>query len=408
MEMDLMSKQFLCTGGTQFQMIGGAVNINKTLAPNIYEVVTPPMQPTMLVVRQNVDLSAPKKVFGRIPHIVKKTYDAFDRRERNTGILLSGNRGMGKTLCIRMIMQEAVRRNYPIIVLDRGGEVGNAINLLNQITQPVVVIMDEFEKVFQVSLDDDGDRDGDGAQTPFLSMLDGIGVSGKKLFVASINNSNRISQFMLNRPGRFYYHYEFDSLGFQEMFDYLRDRVPGMSDKEIKYAVSILQTYELNYDGMSAIADELNAGYNISETISELNLDRNGFSEFMMSIKIEDKLFTGTRSGWTLQDLMDTYSFDQQFSSEKYVMTENRDDRYLSLGYVGNRIEVTFDGSQISLNDDGVAIVPKAAIKRIYMYDSEISPDDCRNGAKPSDFKQISAIEIKPVRASRHALYLDV
>ena len=408
MEMDLMSKQFLCTGGTQFQMIGGAVNINKTLTPNIYEVVTPPMQPTMLVVRQNVDLSAPKKVFGRIPHIVKKTYDAFDRRERNTGILLSGNRGMGKTLCIRMIMQEAVRRNYPIIVLDRGGEVGNAINLLNQITQPVVVIMDEFEKVFQVSLDDDGDRDGDGAQTPFLSMLDGIGVSGKKLFVASINNSNRISQFMLNRPGRFYYHYEFDSLGFQEMFDYLRDRVPGMSDKEIKYAVSILQTYEMNYDGMSAIADELNAGYNISETISELNLDRNGFNEFMLSIKIEDKLFTGTRSGWTLQELMETYSFDQQFSSEKYVMTENRDDRYLSLGYVGNRIEVTFDGSQISLNDDGVAIVPKAAIKRIYMYDSELSPEDCRNGAKVEDFKSISAVEIKPVRASRHALYLDV
>lgn len=408
MEIDMMSKQFLCTGGTQFQMISGAVNINQKLEPNIYEVKTPMMQPTMLFVRQNVDLSAPKKVFGRIPHIVEKTYNAFDRRERNTGILLSGNRGMGKTLCIRLIMQEAVKRGYPIIVLDNGSEVINAINLLNQITQPVVVIMDEFEKVFQVNFDDDGERDGDGAQTPFLSMLDGIGVSGKKLFVASINNSNRISKFMLNRPGRFYYHYEFDSLGFQEMFDYLRDRVNCMSDKEIKYAVSILQTYEMNYDGMSAIADELNAGFSISETISELNLDRNGFNEFMMEVTIDEKVFTGTRSGWTLQKLIESESFEQQFNSEKYVINENSDSKYVSMGYIGNRIEITFDGSKIALDDNGVAIVPKTAIRWIYLYDSEVSPEDCRSGAKVSDFKEISAIKIKPVKASHRALYLDI
>ena len=408
MEIDIMKKQFLCSGGTQFQMISGAVNINQQLEPNIYEVRTPPMQPTMLVVRQNVDLTSPDKVFGKIPKIVEKTYSAFDRRNRNTGLLLSGNRGMGKTLCIRLIMQEAVKRGYPIIVLDRGSEVMNAINLLNQITQPVVVIMDEFEKVFQVDLDDDGDREGDGAQTPFLSMLDGIGVAGKKLFVASINNSNRISKFLLNRPGRFYYHYEFTSLGFKEMVDYLSSRLTNMDEKKIKYAASVLQTYEMNYDGMSAIADELNAGYDISETISDLNLDRNGFEEFSLTVKLNGKLFNGHLRNYSIAELQETSQIDLSFNADKYVFADREERKTLAQGFIGNRVELTVEPNKIVLNDDGIATIPSTAIKRIYLYDSELSEENGSSHAKVSDFTSVSNIELLPTKASSHAIYMDL
>lgn len=408
MEIDIMQKQFLCSGGTQFQLIGGAVNINQTLEANIYEVRTPPMQPTMLVVRQNVDLTAPEKVFGKIPKIVEKTYAAFDRRSRNTGLLLSGNRGMGKTLCIRLVMQEAVKRGYPIIVLDRGSEVLNAINLLNQITQPVVVIMDEFEKVFQVDLDDDGDREGDGAQTPFLSMLDGIGVAGKKLFVASINNSHRISKFLLNRPGRFYYHYEFNSLSFSEMVDYLRSRVTSMDEKKIKYAASVLQTYEMNYDGMSAIADELNAGYDIAETIRDLNLDRNGFEEFSLAVKLNDKLFNGHLRNYSISEMQEIHQMDLSFNADKYVYADHDEKRYLSNGYIGNHVELTVDPSRIVLNDDGIATIPSDAIKRIYLYDSKLSEENGSSNALVSHFSSVSNIELLPTKASTRAIYMDL
>lgn len=68
------------------------------LPTGVYEIKNMPMHGTILELRDNVDSSVPDKIYGRIPEMVKKTFRAFLRRGRSTGVLLSGERGMGKSM----------------------------------------------------------------------------------------------------------------------------------------------------------------------------------------------------------------------------------------------------------------------------------------------------------------------
>ena len=60
----------------------------------------------------------PHKVYGVSDERLQKVFRAYDRRSRNTGVLLSGEAGMGKSLFIRMIAAEAKRRGMPVFVVN--------------------------------------------------------------------------------------------------------------------------------------------------------------------------------------------------------------------------------------------------------------------------------------------------
>lgn len=59
-----------------------------------------------------------EKVYGSHSHKVEKVFNSFDKSERNFGIILSGKKGIGKSLFARMIADAAIKREMPVIVVD--------------------------------------------------------------------------------------------------------------------------------------------------------------------------------------------------------------------------------------------------------------------------------------------------
>ncbi|WP_405325699.1 AAA family ATPase [Fibrobacter sp.] len=389
--------------GSTYTPIGSLREVTNVLEPHVYQIVMPPMSGPKLEIVDNIDLSIPKKVYGKVPSQVDKCFAAYDRRPRNTGVLLSGERGMGKTLFIRIAMNEALKRDIPVIVLSRTKALEAYVGLINSITQPVLVVMDEFEKNFDT---DDKSED----QGTFLSMLDGLGSSQKRMFIASVNYRHKISQFMINRPGRFYYHFEFKPLSDVEMIEYLTNETKGVDQKSIKYAVQIMQNYPINYDGLSAIADELNAGLDINETLRDLNLDRIGVSALQCSVNINGYDYSGTLN-MSIDSLQSRETVGIDMRSVKYVGSNSKL-KPSTKGFIGNEISVYLSAIKMTMDETGIVRL-NVDESLDYIYLEENIPHPTKKGdticyLHMKDIKSVSEISIRPKPIRSAPMYLTV
>ena len=400
--MENMSMNYVKSGST-YTPIGSLREVTNVLEPHVYQIVMPPMSGPKIEIVDNIDLSIPKKVYGKVPSQVAKCFAAYDRRPRNTGVLLSGERGMGKTLFIRIAMNEALKRDIPVIVLSRTKALEAYVGLINSITQPVLVVMDEFEKNFDT---DDKSED----QGTFLSMLDGLGSSQKRMFIASVNYRHKISQFMINRPGRFYYHFEFKPLSDVEMIEYLTNETKGVDQKSIKYAVQIMQNYPINYDGLSAIADELNAGIDINETLRDLNLDRIGVSALQCSVNINGYDYSGTLN-MSIDSLQSRETVGIDMRSVKYVGSTSKI-KPSTKGFIGNEITVYLSAINMTMDETGIVRL-NVDESLDYIYLDESIPHPTKKGdticyLHMKDIKSVSEISIRPKPIRSAPMYLTV
>jgi len=154
------------------------------------------------------------KIYGIHTEKVKKVLKTFTSFERNLGVILSGDKGIGKSLFAKLVCIEAIGKGYPVIVVDR--YIPGIDSYLNSIEQEVVVLFDEFDKTFC-----NNDNNGISPQTLMLSLFDGISV-GKKLFLITCNEIRKLNDYLINRPGRFHYHFRFDYPSYEEIQEYLQ------------------------------------------------------------------------------------------------------------------------------------------------------------------------------------------
>jgi hypothetical protein len=102
-----------------------------------------------------------------------------------------------------------------------------------------------------------------------LSLFDGIS-QGKKLFVITCNSLHKLNDYLVNRPGRFHYHFRFDYPDREAIIEYLSDR--NIPREEIEKVISFSCKVQLNYDCLRAIAFELETGDKFEEAIGDLNI----------------------------------------------------------------------------------------------------------------------------------------
>lgn len=207
-----------------------------------------------------------EKIYGVQTEKVNKVLRVFEKFNRNLGVILSGDKGIGKSLFAKMLAGAAVEKGYPVIVVDT--YYSGVASYIESIDQEVVVLFDEFDKTFGGVKTKDGESD---AQTSLLSLFDGIS-QGKKLFIVTCNELNKISSYLVNRPGRFHYHFRFDYPSSEEIREYLRDKLEETYYGEIEKVVMFSRKVDLNYDCLRAIAFELNFGDPFEDAIKDLNI----------------------------------------------------------------------------------------------------------------------------------------
>lgn len=208
------------------------------------------------------DFEIGEKVYGVHTKKIEKVFRTYEKMERNLGVMLSGAKGIGKSLFAKMLCIEAVHREIPVIIVD--SYIPGIVSYIEGIEQEAVFLFDEFDKTFKKS----GDSN---PQEAMLSLFDGLSV-GKKMFVVTCNEVRDLNDYLVNRPGRFHYHFRFDYPSAEEIDEYLRDKMQPEYYSQIEEVIGFSRKVNLNYDCLRAIAFELNQGEEFKDAILDLNI----------------------------------------------------------------------------------------------------------------------------------------
>lgn len=284
--------------GKQFEIFADEIKTHKELPLQTYRVSFSSMGGYSLVKVDDFDIT--EKIYGKNTDKLDKIMGSYKLFERSMGIILSGDKGIGKSLFTKLLAQRALDEGYPVLIVNQ--ETPNLSDFLDSIDQECLVLFDEFEKVFS-------------EQDKLLSLFDGYSTK-KKLYAITINHVNRLSEFMINRPGRFHYHFRFAYPSSQEVRQYLEDKVDGKYKEQIDKAVLLSKRMKLNYDYLRAIAFELNTGTILKDALQDLNIiNTNGGQLYNVTAKVkgDKRVYTGTLH---LNLLNEKELFDFTFSAK--------------------------------------------------------------------------------------------
>jgi hypothetical protein len=223
--------------------------------------------------------TAPKKIYGDTIKTADRMLNTFDDRPAATGVLLTGEKGSGKTLLSKMLSIKGAEQGIPTIVINHPWK-GDAFNkLIQDIQQPCIVVFDEFEKVY--------DRD---SQEAILTLLDGVFPS-KTLFVLTCNDKWRVDQHMRNRPGRIYYSLDYTGLSMEFIEEYCDDNLKSKQHKDSVCKIASLFS-AFNFDMLKALIEEMNRyGETPQEAMKMLNTkpEFSNNDEYMVQLIVDNK-----------------------------------------------------------------------------------------------------------------------
>ena len=248
---------FLKSGNTFRVSSKEAMDLHEKLPAGNYTIAQDMMGNFYL--EQIDDFEIPAKMYGNTLRHTDRIINTFWERPQQTGVLLNGEKGSGKTLLAKNLSTELAKQGVPTIVINRDWKGDAFFKLLQDIDQPCVVLFDEFEKVY--------DRED---QEQILTLLDGV-FGSKKLYVLTCNDKYRIDSHMRNRPGRIFYLLDFNGLDAAFIREYCEDR---LNNKQYIDQICGLTSLfnQFNFDMLKALVEEMNR-YNESpsEALEMLN-----------------------------------------------------------------------------------------------------------------------------------------
>ena len=267
---------FLKSGNTFRVSTKEAMDIRDQLPAGNYVVKEMPMDgPLYLEMIDGFEIKGKK--YGDLNKNTDRILNTFMSRPAATGVMLAGEKGSGKSLLAKnLAIEAAARLQIPTIVINAPW-VGDKFNsFIQSIEQPVVILFDEFEKVY----------DSDD-QEKALTLLDGVFPS-KKLFVLTCNDKWRIDSHMRNRPGRLFYMLDYKGLDAAFIMEYCADNLKAELQNYAEKLCQIASLFgQFNFDMLKATVEEMNR-YNESpeEALRMLNVK----PEFDSGNKFEVKL----------------------------------------------------------------------------------------------------------------------
>lgn len=339
----------IVNSGNEFTVYGDEVKTFAQLPADTYQICFNDQKGFFL--RTHNDLEVHEKIYGSYKRKVDKVMKTFDALERNMGVILSGPKGVGKSVFARLLAEAGKIKNLPMIIVDRA--IPGIDSFISSIEQECIVLFDEFEKRF---------NNEKGAQEMLLSLFDGID-NGKKLFVITCNETYKLNAYLLNRPGRFHYHFVIDSPDKDDIMEYLEDNLVGDAKKYKDDIVNLAEFNKFTYDILRAICFDLNQGYSLKETLSDLNIERN------TKIKVMPSVIFNTGLKATLTDCHFVDWDIERWSTQSVYLTLNLKDEHwpeeipedvrYELRFVEFRIpteSIYFEGNNMKVDVDCVNV----------------------------------------------------
>jgi SpoVK/Ycf46/Vps4 family AAA+-type ATPase len=233
---------------------------SEKLAPNVYGIAKS-LSGFYLTIKSE-RLEVPPKIYGKTLKRADKIINTYQDRTTSTGVLLTGDKGSGKTMLSSLVANNLIDVGLPIISINEPWQGEEFMDFLNKLGE-CVVLFDEFAKTYA--------RADENAQTSLLTLMDGVG-STKRLIILTENDEKDINSFMINRPGRIYYHFRYTKLDEDSIKGYAQDK--GVTESVLTSIVDMSRTMHVfTFDILKAIVEEHLR--NVDEDITELVTDMN-------------------------------------------------------------------------------------------------------------------------------------
>lgn len=235
---------FLKSGNTYKVSSKEAMDLHETLPGGNYVIKQDPFGNLYLETIDDFEFKG--KRYGDNIRNTERILNTFNMREVSTGVMLSGEKGSGKSLLAKMISITAKEQSdVPTIVINAPWHGDKFCSFLQSIEQPCIVLFDEFEKVYDTE-----------QQEQILTLLDGVFPS-KKLFVLTCNDKWRVDIHMRNRPGRIYYMLDFKGLDEEFIREYCADNLKNTTYTDRICSIASLFS-QFNFDMLKALVEEMN------------------------------------------------------------------------------------------------------------------------------------------------------
>ena len=249
--------------GTTVSVISFDENsISDSLKPAVYSVGQNMFGFYLNKVSDKMD--TPKQLFGSVNERVERILTSYKDTDRSFGVLFSGAKGSGKTMCSSVVANRAIEElSIPVVMVEEDFD-PSALSSFIQKLGECVLFFDEFGKRYNKSNEGQGE---------LLSLFDGTSI-GKRLIILTENSKSDINPYMLNRPGRIWYHFEYDKIEPEIIDEYCK--VQGIEEDVVeKIKLRREKAYEFSFDVLQALVTEYKRyGGDIDELADALNIEK--------------------------------------------------------------------------------------------------------------------------------------
>lgn len=267
------------------------------------------------------------KLYGLERRFIDRVVKTWNSTDKNLGVLMNGLKGTGKTVTSKVICNEL---KMPVILVNTNPEGGGIPEFLSEINQEVIVLIDEYEKIF-------------GEDADLLTVMDGVLTgAGRKLFMLTTNKTY-INENLMQRPSRIRYHKNFKDLSpavIEEIVDdtlvnkrFKADTIMAISNLEIitiDIVKSIIEEVNLHNESPADFMDIFNVKKITGKySIYKVEKDRNGKEVETLhaqNVKIYPREFDDDRIGSWLQINDDYFGIITEILSFDTVLVQPRHD----------------------------------------------------------------------------------
>jgi len=216
------------------------------------------------------DLPERIRLYGDAAEVISLATHKWRACEDNVQIILSGTSGSGKT---RSVINLAHGLGLPILLCS-GIHVEAIVRILKNLSAPILLLFDEVEKNYKE----------DDASDQLLSFLDGRQTPVRCFIALTCNESQNLSQYLFNRPGRLLFNFKFDPLTAQVAMEHISEKVSLSEPEQTRLMTYLSAVQNLSWDIVAEVITVLEQFGDMADTaLKHLNVTV-GEPEFLATV----------------------------------------------------------------------------------------------------------------------------